>query len=1135
MNKNKIRIILFAFLTLVSQTLSAQTITESEALREAQNFLQISRRQRVKLSGSSKSQKSASLSLVKQGLAPVSKQPAYYVFSGKEGEAGFVIVSADNRTSHRILGYSPNGSFRADDLPENVQAWLDIYADEVDVIEKTNAVINEGTGMEDAVGNVMVAPLITTQWDQDAPFNDKCPKRSGERTLVGCTAVAAGQLMNYYRWPHQGKGSVEYEWNSSWIEQNFTQSAYDYDNLDVSQFLYDIAVGCKTDFNSEAAGSSGAYELNMGRALINYFDYDKSMQLHYRGPVTIWTGAYGDYENLPVWDDTEWDNMLRSELDAKRPVLYGGAYRSGKTKVGHEFICDGYDDAGYFHFNWGWSGYCDGWYVTTSLFPEHTNYRGYNIEQTAFFGVKPNEGGQALYQTCGNLNYIWGFPESVNVLYCMENEESHEKFYGTPKYLELPANYYGVKYVKEFDEVPNKFPQKSDIPAGTYRKYLVCNEPGTDVYQTIEYGYASDKAELAEYFTWVDISDAGVWNESSSRSFHITDKNTVISYYVTNDNEVKVTNISGSDMSPVIPAKVSYRGLEYNVTEIDCSNLWRFIPQLPETIRKMTAKIDASLPANLPPYLEELDLYYEGTQLALPSTLRVLSLWNYKGTELALPSSLNALNGLRTPELTELTIPSSVCHFAEKDNSFSAEKLKTLIFEEGCSVKKIHDYCFGRHTRLSRIELSEGLEEIGERAFEGCGSIRELVLPKSVKLIGANAFSGCTNLTDLVFADNAQLEEIGEHAFGYCENLERMSFPANLKVIDDVFYGSGIVLADFSKTKIEDVKMGFYDCKSLQSVILPNTVKTITILGTGQMKSLVVPQGVTTIEDLVCDKLQSLTLPASLTTFNTSTLGGGANVICEATTPPDGTGLTCKTRNGKGYRDICLYIPAGTLDAYQNHKYLPPRGYSEYYYFCPLYEMASEDKSVHIITDTNGATVMGCTDADGVLEIPTSVNTLSGTVEVRTVGDYAFYGTTLAAVDIPASVGSTPTAMTRTLTSEIGIGNYAFAYCPYLEKVIVHWDEPLPIDANVFEGVDLSTIKLLVPAHAVAAYQSADVWRDFGEICGIGTPQAIETISADRFNDNDDVLTPVFNLAGQTVAGKAHGIVIVNGKKILKK
>jgi hypothetical protein len=56
--------------------------------------------------------------------------------------------------------------------------------------------------------------------------------------------------------------------------------------------------------------------------------------------------------------------MLKEELDAGRPILYSA---NDPSAGGHAFICDGYNSNGYFHFNLGWYGTCDGWYASTSL------------------------------------------------------------------------------------------------------------------------------------------------------------------------------------------------------------------------------------------------------------------------------------------------------------------------------------------------------------------------------------------------------------------------------------------------------------------------------------------------------------------------------------------------------------------------------------------------------------------------------------------------------------------------------------------------------------------------------------------------------------------------------------------------
>ena len=86
-------------------------------------------------------------------------------------------------------------------------------------------------------------------------------------------------------------------------------------------------------------------------ALKNYFGYDKHVTLRKRS-------YYGT---------TEWMNIIKAELDAGRPVYYGGASDAGQG--GHAFVCDGYDDNGYVHINWGWYGDSNGYFLVNRLNP----------------------------------------------------------------------------------------------------------------------------------------------------------------------------------------------------------------------------------------------------------------------------------------------------------------------------------------------------------------------------------------------------------------------------------------------------------------------------------------------------------------------------------------------------------------------------------------------------------------------------------------------------------------------------------------------------------------------------------------------------------------------------------------------
>ena len=63
-----------------------------------------------------------------------------------------------------------------------------------------------------------IAPLISANWNQGGEWNDYCPNNS----LVGCVAVAMGQVMNYWNHPAQGYGySQYYDQNHGVIGVNF--------------------------------------------------------------------------------------------------------------------------------------------------------------------------------------------------------------------------------------------------------------------------------------------------------------------------------------------------------------------------------------------------------------------------------------------------------------------------------------------------------------------------------------------------------------------------------------------------------------------------------------------------------------------------------------------------------------------------------------------------------------------------------------------------------------------------------------------------------------------------------------------------------------------------------------------------
>lgn len=307
-------------------------------------------------------------------------------------DKGFVVMAADDRVQP-VLGYSLTGSFDPDAMPDNVRAWLQGYDDEIKYVVESNAKATPETkqqwqdlenGVRGTKATVVVEPLIQTFWDQGDPYNQLCPTVSGTATYTGCVATAMAQVMKYWNWPIKGNSSKNYRWNNQTLSADFENTTYDWANMTntydensteaqqtaVATLMYHCGVSVSMDYGTDG---SGAYSTDVAGAMTTYFRYNSSI-------------SYKTKQS----NSSNWLTLLKTDLDAGRPVYYSGSGSGG----GHAFVCDGYDDSDYFHFNWGWSGMYDGYFLVNNLNPG-TGGAGsgssgtYNSSQAAIFGIQP--------------------------------------------------------------------------------------------------------------------------------------------------------------------------------------------------------------------------------------------------------------------------------------------------------------------------------------------------------------------------------------------------------------------------------------------------------------------------------------------------------------------------------------------------------------------------------------------------------------------------------------------------------------------------------------------------------------------------------------------------------------------------
>ena len=318
--------------------------------------------------------------------------PAVYVFNAID-EQGFVLVSAEDN-ARAVLGYSDEGHIDAQNIPANMRAWLQMYADELARAAKAPAVADAQRTVE---YYPVVEPLIgNVAWNQDAPYNNHCPidPNTNQRSVTGCMATAVAQVMYHHKYPKKGTGTYSYWCGWENLSVDFSKATYDWDHMlpsykngytqqesdAVAKLMYHVGVACNMWYGSSASGA----DMGMGmQALVRHFDYDAA--------IRVLMKDYMDEEM--VMDE------IVVELQSSRPVFIEALT---KRQEGHAFILDGIQADGYIHINWGWGGYGNGYFALSAMNPINQGIGGasddgaFTEQVTLYTGIQPNQGGQTV-------------------------------------------------------------------------------------------------------------------------------------------------------------------------------------------------------------------------------------------------------------------------------------------------------------------------------------------------------------------------------------------------------------------------------------------------------------------------------------------------------------------------------------------------------------------------------------------------------------------------------------------------------------------------------------------------------------------------------------------------------------------
>ncbi|MBQ8956953.1 MAG: C10 family peptidase [Bacteroidales bacterium] len=370
-------------------------------------------------------QKFSTAQLAMERTAPelvyTGQNETFFVFN--LGDQAFVIIAGDD-AYRPVIGYSDESAFDAVDIPPALMDYLDGIEESIlslrlrgnasaspMVAAEWTSVMNYGR-LISRNGGRGTGYFCQTKWNQDYPYNCLCPEDpagSGGHTYVGCLATAMSQLMRFWAYPVQGIGSHCYN-HSDYGEicADLGNTTYDWDNMP------NVLDNTSTDEEKLATGT-----LCFHCGVIIDMGYGPDGSGGASGPIP---GAMHDYFNYSEanvqlrrddFELEEWKMMVREQFDMGWPMYYGGCQDGGC----HAFVCDGYDDYDMFHFNLGWGGSSNGWYIIDEAPYTHPADAMFNFVPAPVYNETPmapaNFTAVAVSDTELKARLIWTNPTTT--------------------------------------------------------------------------------------------------------------------------------------------------------------------------------------------------------------------------------------------------------------------------------------------------------------------------------------------------------------------------------------------------------------------------------------------------------------------------------------------------------------------------------------------------------------------------------------------------------------------------------------------------------------------------------------------------------------------------------------------------
>ena len=710
-----IQFLLVLLLALGYSPLQAKRITQWQAQQQAYSFW-----------GKQMPQKAKAKSRTATTASP---SDAYYVFNNDAG--GFVIIAGDDAVTP-VLGYTSTGSFDAENLPDGLKDLLKSYERQIAALGDSYQA-NQTATRAAFTGEKL---LNTAKWNQMAPFNKYTPNNY----VTGCVATAGAIVMKYHGSPAKGTGSHSYTWNGKTLTANFEHDYVwanmpaEYDGTNdaafdgVARLMADLGVAVEMKYNKSG---SGAYIGDLVTALQKYYGYSKLSHLMAIEDV----GAEA------------WNGRLRDEIDANRPVLYAAS--DPNTGGGHAFVIDGYKDES-FSVNWGWGGYCDGFYKIGALNPQSEGKptgEKYNVGQSAVFGMQPSDGKEVI----SNLGFIKvdGYLETMNMnvtdvkagknmnLYLLPLQSQGENPFTGEVAIALKnakgetRKVFGAKTITDFSPgfykplITLEGSCPVDAQEGDYLA-IVSKEDGTDEYVEIlgpdveevhlpATGFQPRtfevKTELGEGAQFVEASSAYNW---VSRLYNGKPLQGCPYYFDVKIDAGIAKSFIELDGKSALTASFS-NGVTFYAISPGIKPVYNLVVKTYRTYEEKTVEVTLAAPGQLKAELDSKNLDYH------------------------VYTNIKVNGEIDKRDFDELN-----------SHPFTGIDLSNarVVAYDTYPANMVPKDAFWKNVNLKHFKMPAGVNTLGVNAFRETGLV-EIDLPETIREFGLNTFWGCHSLADV--------------------------------------------------------------------------------------------------------------------------------------------------------------------------------------------------------------------------------------------------------------------------------------------------------------------------------------------------------------------------------------------------